>query len=471
MGELEAKVSDRVVEVEGRKFLSISNTRELGIKKTDEFNGVIIYAKDIEFAKQAVRRIRSHFNPKIYLQPILLYKIGSKRDPFLNQVADGIIYSMNQIKFVLQDVDEINLKISELNFGKSVSFEAQIIEKTLQLMYTRKMDELEPFPYAFSGINYTFPILSANFQYREEKSVLDILKIAEEEHLLEGEFYDRIYLCPSCTTGHLSYREVCPKCGSANNDSEDVIHHFPCGFVDSIKKFENELDDQLDCPKCNKRLRHIGVDYDKPSVMHNCKNCEHRFQDLFVNAKCMNCTNDTSVTTLPEEEIKKYFITKKGIDAAINGYISTNKDIESIIGTVPFGTFKTMLKYEIERLKQTEGQSNIVGLNILNASQVYSKVGTQAHQTLLKDLVRVIRNSIRSSDVISFKSSSVILISMNEIPLRISKRIVEEIVQMLEELIQDNFKDLKIDLGYEVIELDFKLSHELQIQQLIKDFR
>ena len=52
----------------------------------------------------------------------------------------------------------------------------------------------------------------------------------------------------------------------------------------------------------------------------------------------------------------------------------------------------------------------------MNASQIYSKVGTEAHQTLLKDLVSVIRNSIRTSDVITFKSSSIILISMNEIP-------------------------------------------------------
>lgn len=459
------------LEFEDRKFLVISNTRELGIKKGDEFAGIIIYAKDLEFAKQAVRRIRGHFNPQVYLKPIILYKISSKRDPFLNEVADGLIYSMNQIKFVIEDIDDINMRIGELNFGKSVSFEAQIIEKTMQLMYTRKMEELTPHPYVFSGINYTFPLLSANFQFREEKSVLDILKIAEEEHLVEGEFFDRIYLCPTCTTGHLNIREVCPKCGSADNDAEDIIHHFPCGFVDSIKRFENELDDQLDCPKCNKRLRHIGVDYDKPSVMHNCNNCTHRFQDLFVNAKCMNCSHDGSVATLPSEEIKKYFVTKKGIDAGINGYISTNKDIEAIIGTVPFSTFKTMLKYEIERLKQTEGQSNIVGINILNASQVFSKVGTQAHQSLLKDLVGVIRNSIRTSDAISFKSSSVIIVQMNEIPLRIAKRIVDEIVEMLEQLISDNFQDLKIELASEVVQLDFKLSHELQIQQLIKDFR
>ena len=38
------------------------------------------------------------------------------------------------------------------NFGKSVSFEAQVIEKTLQLMYTRNQEELHPFPYTHSGV-------------------------------------------------------------------------------------------------------------------------------------------------------------------------------------------------------------------------------------------------------------------------------------------------------------------------------
>ena len=30
----------------------------------------------------------------------------------------------------------------------------------------------------------------------------------------------------------------------------------------------------LVCPKCNRQLRHIGVDYEKPSKLFTCFNCE-----------------------------------------------------------------------------------------------------------------------------------------------------------------------------------------------------
>ena len=110
----------------------------------------------------------------------------------------------------------------------------------------------------------------------------------------------------------MSYREVCPKCSSSNTTPDDIIHHFPCGYVGPMKDYKNQIDDKLDCPKCNKRLRHIGVDYDKPSVIYECNHCAHKFQDYYVNAKCLSCESDKSVDQLRSMEIRSYRLTKKG---------------------------------------------------------------------------------------------------------------------------------------------------------------
>lgn len=465
------KVQDSVIEYSGFTFLLIDALDNLSVEKVRYNNAVIIDGKDQDFIRQIIRRIRSNNSPDIYLKPVFILKGININDPLINRLTDGTLFSLEQIEFIVPIVEKILTKVNDLKFTNSISFEAQMIEKTISFMYTCDVYDLDPVPYVYSGISYSYPILSVNFSQTEEHVVFDILDIAEKEGIFEAEYYDRVYLCSNCSNGHLTYREVCPKCGSSHSNTQDIVHHFPCGYVGPISDFKNEIDDQLDCPKCDKRLRHIGVDYDKPSVLHECKNCAHKFQDYNVRAKCLNCQTDNNVEVLKGREIKKYRLTKKGELAAINGFVSTSKDIEEIIGTVKFDTFKTMLKYEIERLRQTEGSSNICAIHITNPSQVYSKIGSEVQKGLLKDLVKVIRSNIRSSDVITFQSSSTIILSMNEIPNRIAKRILEEIIVMLKRLMNTAFKNMEVNFETSVMPLDYKLSPELHIQQLTKDFK
>lgn len=468
--ELKIDKENSTVQFAGYSFLMLNAADSLSVEKVQYHSAVIIDGNDTDFIRQIVRRIRSHASPDIYLKPVFLLKGINIVDPMVNKLIDGTLFSLEQIELIVPEVERILTKAQDLHFTNSISFEAQMIEKMICFMYTCEIRDLDPIPYIFSSNNYSYPILSVNFRQRDEHMALDILEIAEREGIFNSTYVDRIYLCPNCQGGHMSYREVCPKCGSSNSTTEDIIHHFPCAYVGPLSDFTNEIDDQLDCPKCNKRLRHIGVDYDKPSVLHECKACDHKFQDFNVKAKCLSCSQDNLVEQLKAREIRKYTLTKKGELSAINGFVSTTKDIEEIIGTVKFDTFLTMLKYEIERLKQTEGASNICAIHLSNPSQIYSKMGSEVQKVLLKDLVKVIRSNIRTSDIISFQSSSTIILSMNEIPTRIAKRILTEIIDMLKRLIATTFKDITVEFEYKVIKLDYKLSPQLHIQQLTKDF-
>ena len=468
--KLNINKEDSTLEYGGFTFLVIDVGHNLDVEKVQFYSAVLIDGKDRDFIRQIVTRIRSHNSADIYLKPVFILKGINIIDPVVNKLVDGTLFSLEQIELILPEVERILTKTKDLHFTNSLSFEAQMIEKTISFMYTCEIQDLDPIPYIYSANNYSYPILSVNFSQRDEHIALDILQIAEKEGIFESTYVDKIYLCPSCQGGHLTYREVCPKCGSSHSRTEDIIHHFPCAYVGPLSDFTNEIDDQLDCPKCNKRLRHIGVDYDKPSVLHECKACDHKFQDFNVKAKCLACGTDNLVEQLKGREVRRYSLTKKGELAAINGFVSTAKDIEEIIGTVKFDTFITMLKYEIERLRQTEGASNICAIHLSNPSQIYSKMGSEVQKVLLKDLVNVIRSNIRSSDIISFQSSSTIILSMNEIPNRIAKRILSEIIDMLKRLIATTFKDIEVEFEYEVIKLDYKLSPQLHIQQLTKSF-
>ena len=72
---------------------------------------------------------------------------------------------------------------------------------------------------------------------------------------------------------------MCPKCKIKKLFSEYSIHHFVCGYVGPESDFFQ--DKKLICTKCNRELRHIGVDYDKASIITECKN-GHVFQDLML---------------------------------------------------------------------------------------------------------------------------------------------------------------------------------------------
>ena len=291
-----------------------------------------------------------------------------------------------------------------------------------------------------------------------------------EEKLMKKEFLDSVYLCTICTTGYLSYREVCPKCNSSNATSQDIVHHFPCSYVGPIDDFKNRIDDELNCPKCNKTLRHIGVDYDKPSIVNDCLSCGHRFQDFNVKAKCMTCKFDNEVEKLNKSSINTLSITKKGQIMSISGYMTTSKDLDEIIGTVKMDTFKTMLKYEIERLKQTDRTSNLAVLHLINSGEAYSKMDNELQKTMLKILIKIIRKSLPTSSVITFYSSSTILIALNDLPLKIAKNIIQDIIALIRELMGTNFKNMTITLENEVKAVTSKLSSDLQIQQLVKDY-
>lgn len=461
---------ESVIEYGGYSFLYFRNLSPIKIEEVQYHSGVIIEAKNLDYVRLVVSGIRANQSPDIYLKPIILLKKEQAADLVLDQLCDGSITNINEINLAVPILERISTRVQDLTFTNSISFEAEMITKLISLLYTKEQKTIEPVPYLYSNINYYYPLLSVNFDLSEEHVALNILKIGEDEGILRSEYYDRVYVCDSCSSAHLSYREVCPKCSSSNTTPDDIIHHFPCGYVGPMKDFKNQIDDKLDCPKCNKRLRHIGVDYDKPAVIYECNHCAHKFQDYNVNAKCLSCQSDKPVENLKSIEIRSYRLTKKGELAAIKGFVSTTKDIDETVGTIKYDTFKTMLKYEIERLKQTEGLSNLCAINISNSSQVYSKLGSELQKGLLKDLVGVIRSNIRSSDVIAFESSSTIVMSMNDLPFKIATKITNEMIAILVDLIKTGFDDLEVTFDSKVVPIDHSKTHEALIKDLLTDF-
>lgn len=462
---------DNVLTCFGKTFFYFESFSSLKIDDLEKYDAIIIDARDIEFTRIIIKKFRSHAGMEFYLKPLFLINNKVTEDPYIKELADGIIISFDQIPETINDINQINMKISRLESSPSSSFEIQVFKKALNYMFTREINTLKPITDINSTIGYCYPVLSVNFDAFEEAKVIEILEWAEKEHLIWPDFQDRVYLCSNCKGGHLSFREICPNCDSANMRSEDLVHHFPCGYIGAISDFKNNIDTVLNCPKCSKNLRHIGVDYDKPSVINHCQNCNEVFQDYLVKAKCIQCKTDTDVQFLISKDINLYKLTKKGRNSAVGGIYTSDYELNhEIAGTLDFKTFSTMMHYEQERTKANATlSSNLVVFYFENIFDLYKIVSKSKEKSLLAEFVTIIRTNITPADFICINNPSIISICINDVALENANIMVLKITDMIEELVRDNFEKFEISVVSQAALLSKSQSFDKQIQAIIKE--
>jgi len=221
--------NDNVLSFFNKSFYYFESFSTLKIDTLNKYDAIILDARDVEFARIILKKFRSHSNIEFYLKPIFLINTKTNNDPLLKELVDGTIISFDQIPETINDINQISIKTAQLESSSSNSFEVQLFKKVLNYMFTRETNTFTPHPDINSSIGYCYPTISVNFETFEEAKVLDLLEWAEKENLIWPDFLDRVYLCSNCKNGHLSYREICPNCDSANMRSEDLVHHFPCG--------------------------------------------------------------------------------------------------------------------------------------------------------------------------------------------------------------------------------------------------
>ena len=140
-------------------------------------------------------------------------------------------------------------------------------------------------------------------------------------------FVERIHVCPHCKNSHLYYMEVCPKCESSNLKEEPVLHHFRCANISPESTYA--YDGELRCPKCHHFLRHIGVDYDRPSNVYTCRECNHTFLHTKMKVYCGACHKTSRPAELVSQDLYSYELTPEGILAlsSNDAVIAVSKDI------------------------------------------------------------------------------------------------------------------------------------------------
>ncbi len=345
----------------------------------------------------------------------------------------------------------------------------RILGKVLLYIHTRDIQDYRPVPSRESKLGYIYPMLTPNLDFRREEKALDILDMAEQEGFLTSSYLDSFYTCNNCYNSYLLFRETCPNCQSSDVESEEQIHHFPCAYVGPISDFQNSSDPTaLDCPKCERTLKHIGVDYDKPSIIFTCNRCDHVFQNPVVKAKCNVCNSDMQVENLLKKNLKSYQLTSLGRDAALGKVIIDLNEFDDMVDVIDKEYFQRLLSKEIERKKEASFDSTIASIQLENISAIYEGIGNQKSKKLVREIFDLVNSEINRSDEVVFQSMVTIWLLITEKGVREATPVVQRIEKRIKELVDDNFDDFSLTLSKTIKPVVSNKTASEQLQELNK---
>lgn len=401
---------------------------------------VLVHAADPSVAREVCHRIRRDDRPSVYLAPILLLETEAGSVPStLAQAVDGVATPMAfasvYYQSFAQHVVAIGRRIAQLD-NLEQARDGNLALRVLRHLYVRER-RLTPVHDILTPHGYHYPELDLMLG-RPDENVFDVLAFLEGQRLLTGEFVDRAYYCAHCGSAFLNFRESCPQCHSADLVVEDLIHHFRCAHV--APKEDYERDGGLFCPKCERELKQIGVDYDKPSSVYICNACRHTTQDPETTTLCYHCGSVASTERLGQRTIRSYTLTALAQNAALYGLDNLFRNIlEGEIELLPLNVFKRFLKVELARMRRYSlSHSSLVLFYVRDLDRLYMEAGSRAKE-IFGEFGRILHATLRPSDVITAFNDSLFLILATETRAEGAAAMAERVTQRFNELLLANF--------------------------------
>jgi len=389
-------------------------------------------------AVELLRQIRGHADTKIYLKPVVLGEGAARSDPLLCAAVDVVGAARGDGFPVSPEQEEaINAIRSSRHYQQkipSVIGQQQISMRLLRFMASRG-DEQEPMqtPEFLGG--YVYPKLTMLFP-EDDSSIWDLLEELEKQHLVEGRFIARAFHCVHCECAFLNFMETCPDCGSPNLNSEDLIHHFRCAYAGPMSEFRRG--DVLVCPKCDFGLKHIGVDYDKPSLTFRCNDCQYVFEDPIPTTVCYNCGRRTAPEDQQQRTVKAYSITALGSNIAIFGQEQMfTRLLKENLELIDNESFSRLVKMEKERIRRyKKSVSSLMVVEIKGLADALAELGDRGVE-FYRDMANVFVAEIRSSDIMTIVGRSIANVLMPETDSDAAEIAMQRIIRRLDGLFDE----------------------------------
>lgn len=272
-----------------------------------------------------------------------------------------------------------------------------IDEKIMLYQYIRDPHALKPALDRCSKHLYRYPVIDvlSETDGAADNILTDLLK---RRVLIPKQLLDRTRECPHCSSAHPHFIDVCPHCESIDIHKAQALHCFTCGHVGPETDFQTS--NGMTCPQCNTKLRHIGVDYDRPLTQYACQICHHVFIEPNIKAKCLDC----GAINLPEEliprEISTLVLSAQGRTLLRSGTLDESfvnvKATNFVVGTY----FRYILDWSLTiQERHPDIGFGLVLIDIKNAQDIFDKIGVLRGYALFDEVSSRIGELLRNSDL------------------------------------------------------------------------
>jgi len=178
---------------------------------------------------------------------------------------------------------------SQMLLGKFLSGEI----KTLEPVYNSKG-------------GYSYPVIEE--MLGDASQVDSFLSKLSDSGVLEKTLFDKVILCPKCSSANISFRYCCPFCKSFDIQKSSLVEHVKCGYMDLEGNFRQGA--KYVCPKCHEEMQKIDVDYRKAGVWCSCKNCNKSFDIPVSEHFCRSCNVSSTFEEASIKEVYTYTLSK-----------------------------------------------------------------------------------------------------------------------------------------------------------------
>ena len=409
----------------------------IGSARAREASAFLLHEVASGNALMALRAIRGHRLPSIYLKPVVLVVEGREDTGYLSRAVDGvwdIVMNPEMPPGLADTTQKYRHRADEMEVTGPEG-DSQLSFRILRFMAAREGTYVpETTIHSASGFSYP-PLDPFVGSDAAGADVGELLASLEQQRVVEGSFATKAYACTHCGCGFLNFLEVCADCGSANLSVDDMVHHFRCGYVAPLRDFDRA--GSLVCPKCTRTMRHVGVDYDKPSLVYDCNECHARFTEPNITTSCYRCRRVTPPETQVHRVVKSYQVSPFGFNAATHGLDSMFINVlQQKVAVIDYSVFRQIVFAETHRIERYQrSESALILLNFRNYESVVTKLGSRRNE-LFEEVASAFKTVLRPSDLVAVRNESLFLVLAPETGPPGAERSVERLSEAIVRLFE-----------------------------------
>lgn len=379
--------------------------------KAGDFDGVFInipFANDVELILKGLNPITCN---KAAYKPFFAARTLKDKIGIYDEMFDAYIDSVDE-ELVLKTFKELENYRKEYDVPQetgAITNHGLLILRIFRYYISRNKLILEPKVMEKSAMGCALPLAEclhswSLFHINEYFSWID-MGVAHGTLAYRKTVY-RMHVCPKCQHSHLIYQEQCPNCGSNELDYEPVIHHFPCANISPEHTYI--VGGQLICPKCHKPLRHIGIDYDRPTSLYLCHNCHQSFLTPDTTARCTYCGTVSNVNDLFPRSIHVVEITPRGINAICHGVYSFSPYNDYFNNYMPVEAFENRLQMIATRSLAHDGVIRGLMIALLWATDENGGVMTRTEKVVEAASRLFVNNKVTATNFCVYVQSTIL---------------------------------------------------------------